>query len=73
MGKRSKRYEDEIEVRCEECDEYFIIEYYQDRGDLVTCEECGTDFLIKSRNPLILEMLDEEEEEEDLYFEDDDY
>lgn len=59
--------EEDFEVRCELCDEYIVIEYYLDQGDLVTCEECEADYLIKSRDPFILAPVDEEESDDDYY------
>ena len=82
MGKRSKQFdEEERSVRCRVCDEDIAIDYYMDRGDLVACDECGSEFVIKSRNPVILFLLvseddeydDEYDESDDNYYYDDDY
>lgn len=74
MGKK-KRHTDEEErfVECEVCEEEIAIEYYMDRGDLITCEECGSDYILKSRNPMILSLQEDDEEYEDDYYDEDDY
>ena len=59
MGKRSRQFEEEERfVRCEVCHEEIIIDYYLDREDVVCCEGCDSEFVIKSRNPTILFLLD---------------
>ncbi len=74
MGKK-KRHNDQEErfVECEVCEEEITIEYFMDRGDLITCEECDSNYILKSRNPIILSLQEEEEDYDDDYFDEDDY
>ncbi|GAB4334846.1 MAG: hypothetical protein Kow0089_04250 [Desulfobulbaceae bacterium] len=58
--------EDDFPIACDVCEEDILIEYYMDRGDLVSCEECGAEYVIKARNPLILIQLGEDGEIPDL-------
>lgn len=67
-----KQEKELLSGKCEICNEKIVIDYYMDQDDIVTCEECGSDFLIKSLSPLQLSLI-EEEEEEDGYFDEDDY
>ena len=69
MGKKSKQYENEQIVDCEACDGLISLEFYFRSGDVVCCEECGAEYLINSRKPLRLQLL----EEEDDYYDDDDF
>ncbi len=78
MGKRSKQFEEERSVQCNVCEGYFGLDYYLDRGDLVFCDECGSEFVVKSLNPVILFLVDEEDDDyldgyDDDYYDDDDY
>ena len=69
MSNDDIEYEEE-EVECEVCEEPMTIDPYMEKDDLVTCEECGAEYLIESRMPLILEVIDEDEDE-DIDFDDD--
>lgn len=63
MGKRSRRYENEVRSRrCEICHDDVELEFYLERGDIVTCGNCGTEYLIRSLQPLRLKRIDEEQE-----------
>ena len=71
MGSKKKYYdEDERFAQCSICDEEIAIEYYMDRGDIVSCGECETDYVIKSRNPVILSLLEDDGYDNDDYDED---
>ena len=71
MGKRSKRFEEKDQfVDCAICDGVVPMEFYMARGDMVCCDECGAEYIIKARNPIRLLLL---EEEFDLEDDDDDY
>lgn len=57
---------------CPECENELDIELDEvEEGDIVTCEECGTEYEIVGVEPLELARLDEDyDEEEDLFDED---
>lgn len=70
MGKRSRQFEDEKFVSCDVCDGDIAIDFYFDTGDLVCCEECDSEYVIKSRDPIMLSLIvDDYYDESD----DDDY
>ncbi len=51
---------------CPECDaEIDIDEYDVDKGDLLSCPECGSTLEIVGLSPIEFEVATEEEEEED--------
>jgi len=57
---------------CPECESEMDIEIDEiEEGDVVACEECGTEFEVVGVEPLELARVDEDlEEENDLYPED---
>jgi alpha-aminoadipate carrier protein LysW len=58
---------------CPECDgELDIDEYDVDKGDLLSCPECGTNLEVVNVSPLEFEAASEDEEEEDDDLDDDD-
>jgi alpha-aminoadipate carrier protein LysW len=53
-------------ANCPECDaEIPIDEFDVDKGDLVSCPDCGSNLEVTSLSPLELELADEDEEEFD--------
>jgi alpha-aminoadipate/glutamate carrier protein LysW len=54
---------------CPECESDLDIEIDEvEEGDVVACEECGTEFEVVGVEPLELARIEEEfEEEEDLF------
>ena len=65
---------------CVACDsELDVDEYEVDKGDVVSCPECGANLVVASTSPLDVELYsdddvdddDEDEDEEDDDFEDD--
>ena len=63
---------------CPECDaDIDVDEFDVDKGDLISCAECGTNLEVTSTSPLELETAgdedDEDDEEEDEEAEDDDF
>ena len=59
MGKFNKRQGDgERCWKCEICLELIPIEHYFNKGDEITCYECGTEYIIISKAPLKLTMLE---------------
>ena len=51
-------------VVCPECDTEIEIEDFYSRGDIIMCEECGAEYVIKSLRPKKLIPLGED----DLYY-----
>jgi len=57
---------------CPECDYELDIEIDEvDEGDVVACEECGTEFEVVGVEPLELARVDEDLEEDDDVLKDD--
>lgn len=55
---------------CPECENALDIELDEvDEGDVVACDECGTEYEIVGLEPLELSRLDDEldEDDDDLY------
>jgi alpha-aminoadipate/glutamate carrier protein LysW len=57
---------------CPECDNVLDIEIDEvEEGDVVACEECGTEYEVVGVEPLELARLEDDLEEEDEAFEED--
>jgi alpha-aminoadipate carrier protein LysW len=55
---------------CPECDANVHVDMDTDKGDIVSCEECGTDLEIVGLDPVELDIVEEdydEDEDEDEY------
>ncbi len=53
-------------VTCPECDsEIDVDEYEVDKGEVLTCDNCGSNLEVISTSPLELELAPEEDEDED--------
>ena len=57
---------------CPECDADVHVDTDADKGDTVSCEECGTELEIVGLDPVELDIVEEEDfgdedEEEDEY------
>ena len=63
---------------CPECDaEVEVEEYDVDKGDLLSCPECGSNLVVSGLSPIELDVASDEEEvkseeEEELEVEEDD-
>jgi alpha-aminoadipate carrier protein LysW len=71
MRNASKR-EESVMPNCPECDNGLDIELDEvEEGDVVTCEECGTEYEIVGVEPLELARVDGDlDEDDDLLAED---
>jgi alpha-aminoadipate carrier protein LysW len=56
---------------CPECDAEVHVDTDADKGDIVSCEECGTDLEIVGLDPVELDVVEEEDLEDDDDEEDD--
>jgi len=57
---------------CPECDaDIDVDEFDVDKGDLISCAECGSNLEVASISPLELEPVDEDDEDDDDDDEDD--
>lgn len=63
------------EAICPECESDVFVDEDMERGDLVTCEECGTDLEVVAIDPPEVKLYDAEAEfdDDDDYDEDDDF
>ncbi len=60
-------------VLCPECESNIDVEEDEiDEGDVLSCDECGSEFEVVSQNPLELARIsDDEEDEDDMEMEED--
>nr|WP_321467824.1 hypothetical protein [uncultured Desulfobulbus sp.] len=64
--------EDDLAVEeCAVCGGDIIIDGYCEEDDVVYCNDCEAEYLIRSLDPIRLKLIDEEDREEDDF--DDDY
>lgn len=55
---------------CPECDADVHVDTDADKGDVVSCEECGTDLEVVGLDPVELDIVEEtydEDEDEDEF------
>ena len=55
---------------CPECDADVHVDTDADKGDIISCEECGTDLEVVGLDPVELDIVEEdynEDEDEDEY------
>jgi alpha-aminoadipate/glutamate carrier protein LysW len=55
---------------CPECDADVHVDTDADKGDIMSCEECGTDLELVGLDPVELDIVEEdydEDEDEDEY------
>ena len=57
---------------CPECENELDVELDEvEEGDIVTCEECGTEYEVVGVEPLELARMDDDYDEEDELYEED--
>lgn len=55
---------------CPECESELDIELDElEEGDVVACEECGSEYEVVGVDPLELTRVDDEEEEDEEFYE----
>ena len=50
---------------CPECEADVHVDTDADKGDVVSCEECGTDLEVVGLDPVELDMVEEEDLDKD--------
>ena len=50
---------------CPECEADVHVDTDADKGDIVSCEECGTDLEIVGLDPVELDIVEDDEEDLD--------
>lgn len=56
---------------CPECDEEVYVDADSEQGDVVVCDECGSDLVVVGLDPIELDLRTEEDD--DYYDEDEEY
>jgi alpha-aminoadipate carrier protein LysW len=51
---------------CPECDVDVHVDTDADKGDIVSCEECGTDLEVVGLDPVELDIVEEDDLDDDL-------
>ena len=58
MGRKRNIFEQDSQVaRCEVCSRAIPIEFYFDKGEVIVCSGCDTEYLLECRKPAILSIL----------------
>ena len=50
---------------CPECDADVFVDSDADKGDSISCDECGTDLEIVGLDPIELDIVDDDEDDGD--------
>ncbi|HEV2763253.1 MAG TPA: hypothetical protein VGV38_09795 [Pyrinomonadaceae bacterium] len=56
---------------CPDCEADVHVDTDADKGDTISCDECGTELEIVGLDPVELDIVEEENEEDDADEEDD--
>ena len=51
---------------CPECEADVHVDTDADKGDTVSCDECGTELEIVGLDPVELDIVEEDDDEEDV-------
>ena len=51
---------------CPECDADVHVDTDADKGDIVSCEECGTDLELVGLDPVELDIVEDEDLDDDM-------
>ena len=52
---------------CPECEADVHVDTDADKGDIIVCEECGTELEVVGLDPVELDIVEEEEDEDEDY------
>ncbi len=55
---------------CPECQEEVYVDADSEQGDLVSCDECGSDLVVVGLDPVEVDLRSEDDDDRDM---DDDY
>lgn len=58
---------------CPECEEKVYVDAEAEQGDVVTCEECGTDLEVVGLDPIELDIYEDSGDKSDDDYDDDRY
>lgn len=59
---------------CPECGEKVHVDVEADKGDIVECEECGSELEVVGLDPIELDLVEEDYyDEDDDFYDDDEY
>ncbi|HEX8289346.1 MAG TPA: hypothetical protein VF556_15200 [Pyrinomonadaceae bacterium] len=58
---------------CPECSEDVYVDAESEQGDIVTCEECGSDLEVVGLDPLEVDLYEENDDFDDSLDDDDEY
>lgn len=50
---------------CPECEEQVFVDADSEQGDVVTCDECGSDLEVVGLDPLELDLYEEKDDFDD--------
>lgn len=64
---KKRKYDNERFGRCMICLESIPVEYYFNKGDTIVCYECGTEYILTSKQPLKLSIAEGNFDPEDYY------
>jgi alpha-aminoadipate/glutamate carrier protein LysW len=56
---------------CPECEADVYVDTDADKGDTISCDDCGTELEIVGLDPIELDIVEEDEDEDDLDDEED--
>jgi alpha-aminoadipate/glutamate carrier protein LysW len=69
--RNAMKREERVMANCPECENGLDIELDEvEEGDVITCDECGTEYEVVGVEPLELARVDEGLDEDDLLVED---
>lgn len=55
---------------CPECEEKVYVDAEAEQGDVVTCEECGSDLEVVGLDPIELDIYEGNDDDDDDYDDD---